>query len=479
MVGARAERRLAASGSTPTSGPASRALCRRRPGDRPRPDQQRHGPRRGRRDHHPQRSGEGSAAATLGRIRGRGRSGRPRGRRSHRGRGSASRLPSERSTSSRSPAPKFSTATTEPSALARHRRRAGQSGRRDNIRPPRAKAERCGRPRPADREAPRPRSVGNAFEAGDGGLAAVPDGAAALEPADIDNAASEARCAVRKQLQPNLALHPMRAGHRGQRDALVGHANRLKPARLFRRPQRERPRSNLRPAPRRIALGLGSRLLRSLRALSGSVLDRTFRGLVTQIPRPELLRRRPRPQPELPRPKPQLLRRPELLQRLPRRRALRQRPLQQPLPQLAASAGASSATGSSAGVHPARRHPRWRLPARRPYGDPPRRALGLGALETDPERTNPLTARYLNRLSDLLFILGRVANPDGDVLWRPGGPQADDRARLTARTPPGGRPRRRSSTSAPRTGRSCCTRRPGCPQCRSSEQPRPGCRCAG
>ena len=42
-------------------------------------------------------------------------------------------------------------------------------------------------------------------------------------------------------------------------------------------------------------------------------------------------------------------------------------------------------------------------------------------LEADPERTNPLTARYLNRLSDLLFILGRVANPDGDVLWRPVG----------------------------------------------------------
>ena len=42
-------------------------------------------------------------------------------------------------------------------------------------------------------------------------------------------------------------------------------------------------------------------------------------------------------------------------------------------------------------------------------------------MEVDAERTNPLTARYLNRLSDLLFILGRVANPDGDVLWRPGG----------------------------------------------------------
>jgi cob(I)alamin adenosyltransferase len=35
---------------------------------------------------------------------------------------------------------------------------------------------------------------------------------------------------------------------------------------------------------------------------------------------------------------------------------------------------------------------------------------------------NPLTARYLNRLSDLLFVLCRVANKDhGDVLWKPGG----------------------------------------------------------
>lgn len=41
-------------------------------------------------------------------------------------------------------------------------------------------------------------------------------------------------------------------------------------------------------------------------------------------------------------------------------------------------------------------------------------------LAVDAERTNVLTARYLNRLSDLLFILCRVANPDGDVLWEPG-----------------------------------------------------------
>ena len=41
-------------------------------------------------------------------------------------------------------------------------------------------------------------------------------------------------------------------------------------------------------------------------------------------------------------------------------------------------------------------------------------------MEADGERTNPETARYLNRLSDLLFILARTANPDGDVLWEPG-----------------------------------------------------------
>jgi cob(I)alamin adenosyltransferase len=42
-------------------------------------------------------------------------------------------------------------------------------------------------------------------------------------------------------------------------------------------------------------------------------------------------------------------------------------------------------------------------------------------VDVDPERTNVLTAKYLNRLSDLLFILARVANPDGDVKWVPGG----------------------------------------------------------
>jgi len=41
--------------------------------------------------------------------------------------------------------------------------------------------------------------------------------------------------------------------------------------------------------------------------------------------------------------------------------------------------------------------------------------------EADPEGTNRTAMLYLNRLSDLLFILARVANPGGDVLWRPGG----------------------------------------------------------
>ena len=41
--------------------------------------------------------------------------------------------------------------------------------------------------------------------------------------------------------------------------------------------------------------------------------------------------------------------------------------------------------------------------------------------EEDPERTNRDAMLYLNRLSDLLFILARVANPGGDVLWKPGG----------------------------------------------------------
>ncbi|WP_197382372.1 cob(I)yrinic acid a,c-diamide adenosyltransferase [Mycolicibacterium mengxianglii] len=39
----------------------------------------------------------------------------------------------------------------------------------------------------------------------------------------------------------------------------------------------------------------------------------------------------------------------------------------------------------------------------------------------DTAPVNNCALRYLNRLSDLLFILARYENPDGDVLWRPGG----------------------------------------------------------
>ncbi|MDO5699025.1 MAG: cob(I)yrinic acid a,c-diamide adenosyltransferase [Dermatophilus congolensis] len=69
-------------------------------------------------------------------------------------------------------------------------------------------------------------------------------------------------------------------------------------------------------------------------------------------------------------------------------------------------------------------------PAQKPAGD----AEGAGdagdaaegatdAEQAAPGGINPLTAKYLNRLSDLLFVLARVANISrgGDILWRPGG----------------------------------------------------------
>ena len=45
-----------------------------------------------------------------------------------------------------------------------------------------------------------------------------------------------------------------------------------------------------------------------------------------------------------------------------------------------------------------------------------RRACELAAIEP----LNPLVRQTLNRLSDHLFVLGRVLNPAGDVLWVPG-----------------------------------------------------------
>lgn len=43
-------------------------------------------------------------------------------------------------------------------------------------------------------------------------------------------------------------------------------------------------------------------------------------------------------------------------------------------------------------------------------------------MEDASERVSPATLKYLNRLSDLLFVCARAANDDGraDVLWKPG-----------------------------------------------------------
>jgi cob(I)alamin adenosyltransferase len=47
------------------------------------------------------------------------------------------------------------------------------------------------------------------------------------------------------------------------------------------------------------------------------------------------------------------------------------------------------------------------------------------AMAAHGDSISVLPAKYLNRLSDLLFILSRVANPGGDVLWQPGGDRTD------------------------------------------------------
>ncbi len=51
-----------------------------------------------------------------------------------------------------------------------------------------------------------------------------------------------------------------------------------------------------------------------------------------------------------------------------------------------------------------------------------RLAVGLAA----SDQVNPQAIAYLNRLSDLLFILARIHNDEGraDVLWQPGGAPA-------------------------------------------------------
>ncbi|MFG2073655.1 cob(I)yrinic acid a,c-diamide adenosyltransferase [Nonomuraea maritima] len=68
-----------------------------------------------------------------------------------------------------------------------------------------------------------------------------------------------------------------------------------------------------------------------------------------------------------------------------------------------------------------------------PGGDPATAALHVARVTVRrAERTtwsalqahddmNPLTAKYLNRLSDLLFIACRVAHAGEEILWKPGG----------------------------------------------------------
>lgn len=52
--------------------------------------------------------------------------------------------------------------------------------------------------------------------------------------------------------------------------------------------------------------------------------------------------------------------------------------------------------------------------------------IAVALIAEEPE-TPPEAMRYLNRLSDLLFVLGRIANANGtrDVLWKPGRFAAD------------------------------------------------------
>ncbi len=52
--------------------------------------------------------------------------------------------------------------------------------------------------------------------------------------------------------------------------------------------------------------------------------------------------------------------------------------------------------------------------------------LVVKLMETEPETGKPVLT-YLNRLSDLLFVLARVANArgSGDVLWKPGAHTGD------------------------------------------------------
>src|SRR5262249_58564151 len=63
---------------------------------------------------------------------------------------------------------------------------------------------------------------------------------------------------------------------------------------------------------------------------------------------------------------------------------------------------------------------------------PPPRTIGGRAERAMPElaareSVNPIAVKYVNRLSDHLFVLARALNDGGkrDVLWQPGATRAD------------------------------------------------------
>ena len=68
-------------------------------------------------------------------------------------------------------------------------------------------------------------------------------------------------------------------------------------------------------------------------------------------------------------------------------------------------------------------HAAWMHLARNVCRRAERHVTELLALPGEKEQVNPEVLRYLNRLSDLLFVVARVLNDGGraDVLWKPGG----------------------------------------------------------
>ena len=119
---------------------------------------------------------------------------------------------------------------TVPIGLTRRDRlRSGRSGRRDNIRPPRATAAPTGRSRPAIRAAPRQRSDHRPLR-----TAQPPSfrrrerqgGAVPAPPTNNFCLARQALDAVAEQLEPHLAFDAMRAGNGGKRNFALAAAHR-------------------------------------------------------------------------------------------------------------------------------------------------------------------------------------------------------------------------------------------------------------